>query len=274
MTGTQPQLKASSALARAQLIALALLLPAVGAAVPLVLGPRLERSVRETELALNAARLATLEGHLTHTMWGVERIVRLAAADTRTRAALATDPPDTGTLEDALAEVQESAQLDWLALVSPDGRIMASSGVPELQAFRGVGLSGSELFKSALSGAGHHDVWFTGDVAVVITMAPVARGEELVGLVAGGRRLARPELEAGVLGVRGAHGEWFGTLPAPAFPLEGQVSTRTVPRLEKISLVTAAAAYRLPRLVWLPLGALSLLSLWLLLLTRGRTNAV
>lgn len=133
---------------RSVFVVLALLLLMVGVAA---LGSFV--ALRQLDAAIAAENRTRLDGAKsvfdllrTRSLEDMRELGRILADDTRLRQALATE--DQATVTDSLADLAKLRGSGMLVVLTPEGRVFAEAGAPEL---RGLDLSASSVVKKAQS---------------------------------------------------------------------------------------------------------------------------
>lgn len=258
-----------------QLRVVGLVLVSVGsAAATLLWTVSMKRSLDEAAQRERAVRVEAvrelLDTQTVQTVWAARQVAQVAAADPRPRAALSIEPFDEATLQDAVDEVQLDTRLDWLALSSNAGRVLAGAGPPSLNAMVGTELRDTPLFQQAAEDRGPSALWFTASGPMVVAAAPVMKGSSRVGVVLVGRLLEQTIFEraasvaGGPVGLSGPHGEWAGSTASA--PEDGEVLRTASKVWPGTSLVLTAATTPRPGGLWLPLVIVAVMGLAALLL--------
>jgi Double sensory domain of two-component sensor kinase len=94
---------------------------------------------------LDRAR-ATFQALRARTLDGLRALCRVMVEDPRLKSTLATDGVDQATVADILGDLAKLRRGGFLMILSPDGKVFAEAGAPEL---RGLDLSGSSPVKAA-----------------------------------------------------------------------------------------------------------------------------
>ena len=128
--------------------------------------------------------------------------VSVLAEDTRVRAPVMTPTLDEATLRDILQDIMRAGGASMLAVLDVKGKVRAVTGVEGL---REVDLGSSPVVKAALEKPST-DVWSLPDRALVVGVAAVRSGPDVVALLVMGLEIGEPFLAPihRALGVAGA----------------------------------------------------------------------
>lgn len=183
---------------RIALLASVLVLLAVGASVIVtaVLGSRVASRAAEDQLDLAYNVQESFRDERYQRLWLAADFLALDPALTA-YIAEAAENADSRSIADQLADKQDELGLDFAAVLTPDGRVLAHTGRPDAP---GEDLSSRPLVARALSEYYASGVWAEGDRLYDAVVVGVARGLSLSGyLLLGGRiddELARTVEEA------------------------------------------------------------------------------
>jgi hypothetical protein len=104
----------------------------------------------------------------TRALEDMRELGRILADDTRLRRALATE--DKATVADSLADLGKLRGSGMFVVLTPEGRVFAEAGAPEL---RGLDLSASSVVKKAQSSNDVVGSWVIGNKIIDISLTPI-----------------------------------------------------------------------------------------------------
>lgn len=208
------------------------------------------------------------------------RVATLVASDSRSKAALSIVPLDKATLRDFLSEVQDESHLDWLAICSPSGEVLAtvSERNIEVDSAKLKALRSTPWFEAAQEGTIGATPLILKEQMLVVSAAPVVRASNLVGLVIAGRTVSRKAFEraaaigGGVVGVKSKGDDWVGS----GAQMSASAAVARVSRVwPELSIVSARPAPAPVEGLWVPLIIIGVVALAALvsLLTLGQPRS-
>jgi hypothetical protein len=131
---------------------------------------------------------------LGHRQGELQSHCRLLVEDPRLKSTLATEGIDEATVADILKDLAKLRGAGFLMVLSPDGRVFAEAGAPEL---RGLDLSDSSIVKKARTApASVVGSWVIAGRAMDLSIMAIRYGENVIAYLVVGQSLDASLLQA------------------------------------------------------------------------------